>query len=760
MIAVPAALAAQVAEVGVSGPMEVVAPLASSRGTLTSLGLDSGTIAEVTPVGIATKAEDVQDSFFIHIPAGGAEHTIPGAFVRASDAAAGDVVASYANLLNVPVGQLSLWESDLREEFAAIRAEFSTLGFHERVLEKAKGFVAPTDFRTRDVELYRQHGSTLEVLAAWRRAEKAADRFNPVRCLEVFKDAPEFDALMRLAKDGIVLDAPVELVFPSIPEAPRRLEVKLQVAYTQHVVKLWGKLDGIVLPMGDLSEGDKALIWYSQTHMVPKPGGSRFIMDCSNSESGWVLNTPAVKEAVIARVGPVVYWTWPEIVEDWYAYADGLHVPLRECRLFKDDVQGAFAQMDINPASVRYLAVPLVEEMVLLYSVGLFGWLGFPMNFALFSRGLEWRLRRDLEISIKFYADDAIALALAARAEEAQTYIEKILEATFGSTGVSYDKKVPPCLEADVIGWGACLTTETFRPAAKGIRKLVFAFCMVAVGTVFPLVVYQMLASLADFYSLGVPGMKPFSYALHAMSAKFGEGDKCRFYKKAPSSAARLSIEVWRVAALLLLQKNPHMCRPLRSLLRTPPTAGRYTVITDGSPWGLGIGLYGPSGELVSYMAYQFPFVLSAYQNVREYLGYLLSFFLLEWVLGNTVTSREVLWIGDNEAALSWAAKNKCNSAAAQYGFLVITWLRLTSQFTFLDTQHQPGVLMGDIDSLSRGLPHGLDPTLEYKVSTMQLQRLNELFLALDPAIVRNLGEHHIVFSSAVTLARGLLTNH
>jgi hypothetical protein len=76
----------------------------------------------------------------------------------------------------------------------------------------------------------------------------------------------------------------------------------------------------------------------------------------------------------------------------------------------------------------------------------------------------------------------------------------------------------------------------------------------------------------------------------------------------------------------------------------------------------------------------------------------------------------------------------------------------------FVDVQHQAGTLMGDIDSLSRGLPHGLDPALEYKVSPVQLQLLNELFLVLDPAVVRsNLGEHHAVFSSAVNMARGLL---
>ena len=229
----------------------------------------------MNPVGVGKEDEDVQDSFFIHIPAGGAEHTIPGSCVRASDAAAGDVVSAYANLLNISADQLVLWDTDLRAEFADIRAEFSTLGFHERVLQKAKGFVVPVDFHTRDIELYRQHESTLEVLAAWRRAEKAADRFNPTRCMEVFKDAPEYEALMKLAVDGIVVDVPGDLVFPSVPEAPRRLQTKLQVAYTQHAVKLWGKRDVIILPIDELSDSDKALIWYSQTHIVPKPGGSR-----------------------------------------------------------------------------------------------------------------------------------------------------------------------------------------------------------------------------------------------------------------------------------------------------------------------------------------------------------------------------------------------------------------------------------------------------------------------------------------------------
>ena len=117
----------------------------------------------------------------------------------------------------------------------------------------------------------------------------------------------------------------------------------------------------------------------------------------------------------------------------------------------------------------------------------------------------------------------------------------------------------------------------------------------------------------------------------------------------------------------------------------------------------------------------------------------------------------EGTWIGDNEAALAWAAKNKCNSSAAQYAFLAVTWLQMSSQFSFTRIQYQPGFIMGDIDRLSRGLPHSLDVSKEYVLSAVQLQQLDSLFTLLDPSIVRdNLTDHHVAFSAVVMMTRNL----
>jgi hypothetical protein len=284
----------------------------------------------------------------------------------------------------------------------------------------------------------------------------------------------------------------------------------------------------------------------------------------------------------------------------------------------------------------------------------------------------------------------------------------------------------------------------------------VFAFWLVATGDEYPLVVYQLLASLAEHYSLGLPGMDPFTYPLYNMVAKF-HGNS--YWKKKPTSSARLSIEVWRVVAMLALQKNKLMCCPLRSLVSAvDPTVSSTWVFTDSSPSGLGIGLYSHEGELLAYMGYQFPFCAegSEFQCAREYFAYMFGFIFLEWVLGNVDCSRQAAWVNDNKSAISWAEGSKCNSMAAQYAFMAVTWQQLSSQFTFSKIEHQKGVLMGDIDGLSRGFPHSLDPTKEYVMSGTKKHSLDELFLLLDPSVIRDLVDHHTAFDAVITMTRNL----
>ena len=201
------------------------------------------------------------------------------------------------------------------------------------------------------------------------------------------------------------------------------------------------------------------------------------------------------------------------------------------------------------------------------------------------------------------------------------------------------------------------------------------------------------------------------------------------------------------------------MCRPLRSLTTSVTKSKRRTIcITDASPTGLGIALYDDNNQLLRYMSYQFPFhaVESKYQNAREYCGYMFCFFFLEWVLGVQQSPHEAMWINDNSAAIRWASENKCNSLSAQYAFMVVTWKQMTSTFEFSHVEHMRGLLMGNIDSLSRGKPHSFDTSKQYVMSSHQATQLDKLFLLLDPSQVNDVKDHHHVFNSVITIARAL----
>jgi hypothetical protein len=117
-------------------------------------------------------------------------------------------------------------------------------------------------------------------------------------------------------------------------------------------------------------------------------------MDCTNSKAGNVLNTPDVNVQVLERYGPIHHPTISCMATGWYEYADGLEVPLRYCRLFKDEFSGAFTQTDVHPESALLLALAVGCGLIRIHLTGLFGWLGFSIADAVFSRAFERLFRR------------------------------------------------------------------------------------------------------------------------------------------------------------------------------------------------------------------------------------------------------------------------------------------------------------------------------------------------------------------------------
>jgi hypothetical protein len=90
-------------------------------------------------------------------------------------------------------------------------------------------------------------------------------------------------------------------------------------------------------------------------------------------------------------------------------------------------------------------------------------------------------------------------------------------------------------------------------------------------------------------------------------------------------------------------------------------------------------------------------------------------------------------WINDNTSAISWVTKNMAKSKAAQFAFLVYTWLGLVSGVRVVSSEHIPGLSMGCVDKLSRFEPTPeLSPAEDWS-NCIPLDLLNDLFVNCDP---------------------------
>jgi hypothetical protein len=302
-----------------------------------------------------------EDSFRISIPnAQHEEFFIPAQSVRPTTTIVQEIVSSYASMLSVEADMLPIWEGELTRVLEELRQEFSVQGFHARLMADAAGFVPPAAMQTRDSMAYAAAGSSLQSLVEARQQEKSVDRFNVERCTAVFEGDPEYDTLMTMARSGVYIDPPPDLVLQTVPERPRTWQRDMPDVFNQHVAKAWAKGDVVVLPMDELSSTDMGRLHYNPAHLTSKPaalktvgeevsasgsepvqtmdsllpwvitefGGSRFLMDCSNSESGNVLNTPEAKELVLARYSKLSHCTFRQIVRGFCEYADTEGVPL------------------------------------------------------------------------------------------------------------------------------------------------------------------------------------------------------------------------------------------------------------------------------------------------------------------------------------------------------------------------------------------------------------------------------------------------
>jgi hypothetical protein len=663
----------------------------------------------------------------------------------------------YAEVFGGFSGTVVLDVGLLREHIREVCREFDPQTHVAEAVEEAADFVVPEEVWTRDTERIKAGLSVVEC-AQEIREHRIGNRFNPERCEKMFSEDIEIERLRALAKEGAVIDVAESFVPSAWPGDLCYLAKHMPSVFEKHAVQLWEK-GRVLLFHWDMMEHEGMAIesrHFSDARWTYKKESrlGRFLIDCTFAAVGWALNSEEAKELIRERYGDMTCPTIQQIVLLWFEYIRREKVQWADCRLYKSDIKSAFPQFDLAPQDTPLFFVRVSVRLVMVLTVGLFGWCGFPLVFAVIGRALERWCQAVIRGVMVFYVDDAIGLAIEEHAKGDQEIVEGAIENTCGIGSVAVDKQVLPCLEAEIIGWWVSLTRESLRPSDKGIRKLFWAFLVLADKQQLLLKDYERLASLAERYANGLLCMRPFVRALHNMTACMSRAN--RFATKKPSSAARFCIEIWRVVAIWLYINPEVLAVPLSSMLPRVGSVQESWIVSDAGPCGLGAAVF-VKGELVLYAAYAIPFsqrgsvvAESKFQNFREYLGFLFGLFLLRRVIRNGMTVHVPFWRGDNVAALSWAESNKCNSKGGQMAHLAVTWLSLRLGAQAPEVEHVAGWKMGDIDSLSRGYSHTLDRKMQ--VEPADLEGFVELMSLCDPTTQLSVGDHHVVFRNIVDL--------
>jgi hypothetical protein len=668
-----------------------------------------------------------------------------------------NLASDYSDLLTgyqveVDINQLKLHLTSLASQF--MREP------HELAAEEAsKDFTWPTDTCTRDLEDLKTCGSIKELIRM-RQASARPSRINGARVKQLFENDPYFDKLYQLAEEGVIIDRPEGFIQLTQPPNMRPLQKKLINAFRSHALKKWKKGKIFILPYAELDSKTIDCLHFNCVHWTIKPRTEdspgnilgRPLIDPSHGPVNSILNTPDAKSKAIDRYNKCNDTDMSFMATKWVRYCEDHGYLWSDCSLAKDDIAEAFQQLCFSPDSAVLMCTSIDDTYIAIDLNGNFGHTSLPMAFNFASQPHLSKVRGMVDAEVDKYVDDYMIFAHDSKIEHAQRTNQEGIQAYFGDAAIELEKSVPPTKAANIIGWFVNLSTGLIRPNDKGINKLLFVFLFVDERMPQPLKVFQLMSSLAERYSQGIRGMRAFVDPITNMTRKWFSRNS--FTKIQADSNARFAIEMWRVVALLLWSDKDFFSVPIESFTRGHTFPLRFKIKTDASPWKLAAAIFTMDDQMLAYTTILLPYKdpENKFQNIKEFSGGILGCILASIVLKPSSLTR-IHWIGDNTSALTWAENNKCSSKAAQYANIAYTWFQIYSHVHIHSTEHCAGILMGNIDGLSRDfLTPGLDTRL--RVDLDSNDTVQKLFQAIDPTIRHNLDDHHLAFKHIHTLLK------
>jgi len=603
------------------------------------------------------------------------------------------------------------WSEKVREVLGEANEKFDVSQAEQRAAAATQSDITTqcNTWCSHDDDMLDRMDGSIEKVLEGLRSQYDHLRFNGDRCKRVFKEDIEYERLYRLATVGAEVDVGSDFQQVQEPEPLRPIQLRIPRVFEQHAVKL--RIEHKVLLFSKNKVMNKGL-HFSPAHWtaeVAKPLG-RFLIDASNSaQDGGHINSDDGLEGSKTRYGKLVLPSIRDIIRMIYSCAEEWKVgSISDLSLWKEDISGAFNRFWMASESSKQFATMISPTIVMIYATGCFGWNAAPLVWGVLMRALVNKIRESIgHQHVCMYVDDTIGVS---RDQESgmrdQIIARNVMVDALGPDAVNKAKSTPPAKELDIVGWKIDLVRETMSLTEKALMKLAYVFFNLKEDEKISVVTYQKIASLAQRYSEGIVGMRPFVAPFWEMIRMLNK------YKHAcMSKVALFSINTWRQVLTLMIEGPPEKWAvKLRNFRNHQNAEDTLILITDASPAGVGIVLTTKQGVVMYHASYKFPWVTEAEakqgkgrqlsQNLREFLGIMVGLIMV-WKVKE---HKEVITIVlDNTTALSWVggtiAKGNWSIQKAYFAFIMVN---LIIQPTIKSTRHIHGIEMGVVDDLSR----------------------------------------------------------
>lgn len=560
--------------------------------------------------------------------------------------------------------------------------------------------------------MFEDHHGDLTSMVRALQLELACNRLNPHRVKQWLSELnPDYFKMMELATTGMTVFKADDF----IANVGNGCIPPLRTTYRQIAPAVHRLLSESTLEKGlaFLLPKELALsvpgVHLSLNSWAPKQGKpkGRPIGDCSDAgPRQTALNSKSAKILSDEHWGVIHHPTLVELARqilDCFdqAQQDDPAARWEDLSLFKMDLAGAYTLLSFRPEDVHLLAFEFINDVVLFYTCGIFGWTGTPAAFQVVTRACIFELTRMIRGRLKMYTDDILGVCMRTDLCDNLAKAEQFLCGLLGPTAVE-PKKTEVGRTLVQIGYVFDLDTRRVSISERNLSKALVGFLRAAPQGRASRVEMERLGSWASRYGNINVFIRAFTRPLYESYKGQGKRNSKDFPLK---PVALRAIRVIRMLLVMTVVEPLAFSRTLDSFRERAHTV---VIEFDASLSGLGLVWYAVSNDGIecpigaaSLSTHCLAFGEdSQFQNCAEFIAATFGILGLS-ALGLMGAS---VWIrGDSTSALCWSETTRFKGTLTSNASVVFTVLMTQLDTTVVGSTFISSKENVRTDMLSRG---------------------------------------------------------